>query len=116
MPSFNYNLTIEQGATFDKTMTWKTGTPSLPVDLTGATAKCQFRAPDNTLLGTVQTLDGTLVLGGTAGTIRFLIPAATTLAYSWTNAANYDVLITFANGTVTRFLAGTVTLLKSITQ
>jgi hypothetical protein len=40
----NIPITIIEGGTFNKTFQWKTGTPSLPVDLTGYTAHMQVRA------------------------------------------------------------------------
>ncbi len=39
----NVPITIVEGGTFDKTFQWKTGTPSIAVDLTGYTAHMQIR-------------------------------------------------------------------------
>lgn len=44
MAAAKLKLVIEQGATFRKTLTWKAGTPSVPVDLTGCTARMHIRA------------------------------------------------------------------------
>ncbi len=38
------NRSIEQGATYRATITWKTGTPAVAVNLTGYTAKAMFKA------------------------------------------------------------------------
>ena len=43
MPAGELDLYIEQGATYRKTLTWKTGSPATPVDLTGYTARLQVR-------------------------------------------------------------------------
>lgn len=45
MPAQKVQLEIDQGATFDKTFTWKTGTKAaaVPVDLTGCKARAQIR-------------------------------------------------------------------------
>jgi hypothetical protein len=40
----NIDITIVEGGTFNKTFQWKTGDPSVPVDLTGYTARMQVRA------------------------------------------------------------------------
>jgi hypothetical protein len=105
------NLTIEQGATFD----W-TYTPPAIVTLVGATAKAQLRSRTGDLLATFQTSDGTLVLGGAAGTVRFLVPAAVTALFNWADAASYDLFVTLADTTVRKFLAGMVSLVPAVTQ
>ena len=43
MSAGKLKLLIEQGATFRKLLTWKAGTPAVPVDLTGCTARMQIR-------------------------------------------------------------------------
>lgn len=43
MAAEKLKLLIEQGATFRKTLTWKAGTPPVPVNLTGCTARMQMR-------------------------------------------------------------------------
>mgnify|MGYP001499081249 CR=1 FL=1 len=40
----NVPITIVEGGTFNKTYQWKTGDPSLPVDLTGYSAHMMVRA------------------------------------------------------------------------
>ena len=39
----NIPITVIEGGTFDRTFQWKTGDPSLPVDLTGYSAHMQIR-------------------------------------------------------------------------
>lgn len=57
---------VKQGEDFTRIITWKSGSPATPIDLTGATAVCKFRiTPESP--GIVAT--PTIILGGTAGTI-----------------------------------------------
>jgi hypothetical protein len=113
-----WNFTIEQGADFSVTWEWLTGSPAIPVNLTGYTAHLQVRpAYAATAPGTVYldlTSSSGITLGGSAGTIAVFIPASTTAALSFTNAA-YDLKLTSVSGLVTRLLQGTVTLSWQVT-
>jgi hypothetical protein len=44
MAAGTLNLTIEQGATFRKTLTWKTGTPAAAKDITNYTARMMLKS------------------------------------------------------------------------
>lgn len=110
-----YLLVIDQGVDLDKTLLWQKGTPLVNVNLTGATAKCQVRSREGVLLATFQTSDGTLVLGGTAGTVRFAAPASVTTGFSWTDTASYDMIVTLLGGAVVKPFAGPVSLIKALT-
>ena len=44
MAAATLDLTIEQGATFRKVLTWKTGTPAVAKDLTGYTARMMLKS------------------------------------------------------------------------
>ncbi|MFT4041218.1 MAG: hypothetical protein QM692_23755 [Thermomicrobiales bacterium] len=120
MPAHTVHLHIEQGATFDRTWTWKTGTPPATptvVDLTGCVARAQMRATlesDDILLA-LTTENGRIVLGGTAGTIQIVIDADTTAAIDWTDAV-YDLEIVFADGTVVRRMQGSVCVSPGVTR
>lgn len=117
MAAFKLKLDIDQGATFDKTVTWKTGDPPAPVDLTGCIARSQFRSDVDspTVLFELTTANNRIQLGGTAGTIRLRIEATDTAAFTWDSAV-YDLEIEFPDGTVERKLKGTVTVSKEITR
>lgn len=43
MAAAKLKLAIEQGATFTKVLTWKSGTPAAAVNLTGCKARMQIR-------------------------------------------------------------------------
>lgn len=44
MAAGTLNIVTEQGATYRKTLTWKTGTPAVAVNLTGYTARMMLKA------------------------------------------------------------------------
>lgn len=119
MPAHKVPLKIDQGATFDRTFTWKAGPPGAPqlVDLTGCTAVAQFRTSVESpaALMELSTTDGRIVLGGPDGTIRIVISALATAAISWDEAV-YDLNITFPDGTVVRRMAGGVAVSKGVTR
>ncbi|RST54100.1 hypothetical protein [Variovorax sp. DXTD-1] len=117
MPAAKLKLSIDQGATFTKTVTWKTGKPALPVDLTGCTARMQVRETiqsDDVLLE-LSTTDGRITLGGTAGTVNLRVEAADTAIIAWKSGV-YDLEIQFADGTVRRLLSGSVTVSPEVTR
>ncbi len=116
----NYPLAIYQGQTLNLTFVWTAGicgcgtvgsAPS-PVDLTGYTALMQFRA--SPLGGTLYyDASSNITLGGTAGTIALLIPAATTEAFTWFQGV-YDLFLTSSSGVATPLIAGQVTITPSV--
>lgn len=118
MSSFKVPLRIDQGATFQKVVTWKAGTPATPVDLTGCTARAQFRATiaaPVALYEMTSAPDGGITLGGVAGTITIDIDEPTTAGFSWKTAV-YDLEIVRADGTVRRLLSGTVSVSPEVTR
>lgn len=117
MAAFKFNLKIDQGATFVQPLTWKTGTPALPVNLTGCTARMQVRAKIDApvALMTLTTENGGIALGGAAGTVTLTITSAATTLLAW-RAAVYDLEIIFADLTVRRLLAGAVTVSPEVTR
>jgi hypothetical protein len=69
-------LTIVQNGTFRHRLTWKTGSPAAPVDLTGCSARAQIRPEYNSdilLMAELNTDNGGIALGGADGTIDFYI-------------------------------------------
>lgn len=114
---FKLNLKIYQGATFSALQTWKVGSPAAPVDLTGCTARMQVREAVDApaVLLECTTEDGRIVLGGADGTVLIQLTAVDTAALAWT-AGVYDLEVVFADGTVRRLLAGTVTVSPEVTR
>lgn len=117
MSAGKLKLRIEQGATFRKLLTWKAGTPAVPVDITGCTARMQIRADidDADPLISLTTENGGITLGDTAGTIELYISDTDTAAITWETGV-YDLEIILANGDVRRLLYGTVTVTPEVTR
>lgn len=116
MPAATYDLFVEQGATFIKTITWKDSAGD-EVNLTGYTARMQFRSSVNssTILASATTEDGRIVLGGAAGTIAITFDADDTAAFNFVSAV-YDLELESAAGFVTRLLEGGVEVSKEVTR
>lgn len=128
MTAAAYNFTIEQGSTFDVTLTLhQADLASAVVNLTGYSARMQIRktigtggAPELELLSsTAGAVPGTvakIVLGGAAGTIRIFIPDTITAAFTaWTSAV-YDLELVRSDGTVARLIQGSVSLSPEVTR
>ena len=117
MAAFKLSIIIVQGETFSKVSTWMAGTPPVPVDLTGCTARMHVRdavASADVLLA-LTTENGRITLGGTAGTVTLQLSAAETAAITWQRGV-YDLEIVHANATVRRLLAGTIKLSPEVTR
>lgn len=113
MAAVNYDITIEQGATFTLSLLWKTS-GGTPIDLTGYTARMQIRSSvsSTTILADLTSAAG-ITLGGVAGTIDVEIPATQTA--TMTKGGVYDLEL--VNGSVvTRFVYGNVSFSKEVTR
>lgn len=109
----SWDFAVVQGATFDQTLTWKYN--GSPVDLTGWSAHMQIRsAPGGQLYSDLTDTGGEISLGGTAGTIRLVLAAAVTAAFTW-DSGYYDLMLTSPAGAVTYLLAGSFTVQAAIT-
>ena len=111
-----YNLYIEQGATFQKTLTWKDSSGN-PINLTGYTARMQFRrsAASADVLYSATTTNGKITLGGVAGTVALVLPAADTELFDF-GCAVYDLEVESSGGTVYRLLEGGVEVSLEVTR
>lgn len=74
MALFTYSLEIDQGADFTEQFVWSTGAPASAVNLTGCTATLAIRQlpTDGSAVVSISTTpnaQGSIVLGGVAGTI-----------------------------------------------
>lgn len=117
MAAFKVKLNIEQGATFRKRFTWKTGSPAVAVNLTGYTARMQIRETIDsaTVLASLTTENGGIALGGAAGTIDLYISAVDTAAYTWVTGV-YDIELIAPSGDVIRRVAGSVSVSPEVTR
>lgn len=115
MTAAKYDITIEQGATFAMTLTWRDESNAL-INLTGYSARMQVRqsiSAPQTLLSL--TSGSGITLGGAAGTIAIsATPAQTGAINSMTGV--YDLELESGAGVVTRLLEGNVTISKNVTR
>jgi hypothetical protein len=111
----NYDLCIQQGATFRRVLSWKQD--GALVDLSNFTARMQIRATAEaaTALIDLTTENNRIALGGTAGTITLTISATDTAALT-AGRAVYDLELVAPDGTVTCLLGGVVTIPRNITR
>lgn len=88
-----------------------------PKDITGWSARMQVRpsVDDTTVLLALSDTDGTLVLGGTEGSVEIVLEATATAALDFDTAV-YDLELVDPTGTVVSLVTGTVTLSKEITR
>lgn len=107
------DLSIDQGATFSRRLTWKDSN-NTAINLTGYTARMALKkdkfqsAADLSLT----TENSGITLGGIAGTIDLLITAAQTADLD----ASYFYDLELVNGsTVVRLVQGTITVDPEVT-
>lgn len=125
MTAGRYDIEVDQGTTFRKTITWKDSSSAL-VNLTGYTARMQVRASfsASTTIASLTTSNGGITLGGTAGTIALYISASDTAAFSTASPSNfadafvgvYDLELVSASGDVTRLLRGDFIVNPEVTR
>lgn len=115
------NLELEQGATFSKVLTWFQEDGITPIDLTGATARSQWRTSidDATTLLELTTENNRIKIDPTFGKITLHLTATETAALTFT-AAVYDLEIQFAEVSgesyVYRLAKGKVKISKEVTR
>jgi len=116
MPASNYDLLIEQGATFRLELAWKLD--GTAVDLTNYSARMQVRGAveaATALLSLTSAAGGGITLGGAAGTITIVASAAQTAALTIRTGV-YDLELESAGGEVTRLLQGAVAVSPQVTR
>lgn len=116
MPAAIHNILIEQGSTFKLNLTWK-DSDDVPVDLTGYSARMQVRptVESSDVLLNLNTANGSIVLGGDAGTIAVTAAATQTEKITGRRAV-YDLEVEASNGVVTRLLQGAVAISLEVTR
>ena len=114
MSAGRYNMVVEKGATFSLVLTWKDANSAL-INLTGYTARLQFRDRTKTILiAELTTANGGITLGGAAGTITLAMTAAATTAITH-SAGVYDLEMIAGSGAVTRLIEGGVQFTSEVT-
>ena len=117
MPAGIYNILIEQGADYDRTLTWRDAAGSL-IDLTGYTAEATGRDEQESATAIFELTEiAGITLGGAAGTINLLIAGSVTAAYTALTGV-WDLFLTDAAGTgkVTKLLKGVMIIERGIVR
>jgi hypothetical protein len=119
MAAGRLDLTIEQGATFKRTLLLKQGDgASAPaVNLTGYTARMQIRADvdSTTVLIALTTENGRITITPLDGRLDLLISATDSAALAF-EAGVHDLEIVSSGGEVTRLVQGKAKLSKEVTR
>lgn len=110
------NLELDKGSTWKHTFKLNQGKSSVPMDLTGYTAKMQIRksATSPTVLFELSTLNGRLIIEH-PGVLKILVTDEDTGDMTF-NSAVYDLEITSADGETTRIVQGTITATQQVTR
>lgn len=117
MSAGSYDITIEQGATFELHIVYTSGSPAVPVNLTGWSARMMvrlnYKAPDPPLLSF--TSAGGAITLGSAGQIDVVGLASLTDLVPAPKICVYDLEI--VNGTtVRRIIQGNATVTPQVTR
>lgn len=117
MSAANYDLVIEQGASWSQSVQWKTGSPATAVNLTGFSARLQLRSSvsASTAALSLTTENGRIALTANTGTITLSISATDTAAMT-AGRYVYDLELVSSGGQVTRLMEGIVTVSAEVTR
>jgi len=108
----NYDITIEQGATFTFTVT------VTALNLTGYSARMQGRTThaSSDKVFNLTSGSGITITAGTDSTLLITISATATAAISAPSYGVYDLEIESVSGVVTRLLQGTYQVTPEVTR
>ena len=117
-----YNIVVEQGATFSLTITYKDSDGEV-IDLTNTDARMEIRqeyTSESALVTLTSAAGGSgntsgIALGGVAGTIVVVISDALTGALTAPATNVYDLELVTADGAVTRLIEGKATVSPGVT-
>lgn len=109
-----YDFTLPQGSTWDDVWTLKIA--GTPVNLTGSTARLQFRkaASSPTAALSITSSSG-ITLGGAAGTVTFNVTDTQTSTID-AGIYVYDLEIETAGGVTSRWVEGKVNVSAEVTR
>jgi len=111
-----HGLTIDQGATYSQTITWKDPSKNA-IDLTGYTARMQIRGKRTSTSATLSltTENGGITLGDAEGTIALYISATDSAALE-VGTYVYDLELIEPSGGVQRLLMGNFLVRGEVTR
>lgn len=113
-----YDIAVYQGASWDLFLTWSTGDPLVPVNLTGWDAALQVRTEpgSDTVLLELSTGNGRIALGGAAGTANLSVNAETTATLD-SGVYVYDLeMYAGEGGQVVRLIMGSFSVDPEVTR
>ena len=109
-----YNITVWQGADYDKTFTATQG--GTAINWTGYTARMQVRDSSDATATLLSLTSGSgITLGGTAGTIAVAITSTQSAAIA-SGAYAYDLELVSSGNIVTRLLQGAFIVSGNVTR
>lgn len=99
---------IDIGASFDSIITWKSGEPALPVNVSPYSAEFKiFDLLTNSTLLTATNSNGKIVLGGSAGTINIKLSTSDTSLFS-KGTYGYSLILAASSNDTQKLLYGEV--------
>jgi len=118
-----YNIVVEQGATFKLTITYKDSEGD-PIDLTNIDARMEIRQEyaSASALVTIDSSEGGtanlsgIALGGAAGTIVIIISEDETKELTAPSTNVYDLELISQDGAITRLIEGKATVSPGVTK
>jgi hypothetical protein len=117
----NYDLSIDQGATFRRTCTWTNSDTGLPINIASATVSGMIRKNFSDTAALVSFTCA--VIDGANGVFTFSLTPVQTAALPATGKAfgnnevyHYDIEILLVDTTITRVLQGNVTVNPEATK
>lgn len=109
-----YNIIIDQGGEFRRTITYTDSDGNL-VDLSAYSAEATGRdGYDGSEIFNITSAGGGIILGGALGTIVLLLDAAATAAMD-AGRGVWDLHLTDGSGNIIKLLRGTVTVRAGVT-
>lgn len=107
------NLEIEQGVSYQLELTYTDETTGLPKDLTGYSARLSVKPyADQPPAIDLRDSDGSIVLGGSSGSIAAYFSPGSTATVDW-NQAPYDLILKDSFGVRVKVTKGLVTILPT---
>lgn len=117
MPAAKVDIEIPQGGKFIFSVQAKSGSPPLPMDLSGFSGRMQIRPTieSTTILVDATTANGMISINGPVGIATVIIGGDVTAAYTWTTG-HYDLEVFNSASNVFRIAQGFASLSKEVTR
>jgi hypothetical protein len=116
MTAGKLDIVVEQGATFNRTLTWK-DEAGTPFNLTGYTARMHMREhlASGTPFLTLTTENGGIVITPALGKLE-LIASVTATESIIAASGVYDLEVVSSSGVVTRLLQGNLRIERNVSR